>query len=441
VSCFAIAGDAGLGPCRCPSELVSRCDHRYVTSTIERPPAKGAPRRDSSAARQNQPIMAAIPVAAVSAAAWAAICGLAGIGIFVTIGWVLSPRAEDGLGVPIESAGLLWLVSHHAGISVGAVTITLLPMALLVIPLSLLRIAGRWAARITSVQGWVDHALLVVAGTTAYMLIAFGVSQLCDLNGVASVSTPMTVISSGIIGALGLALGILGAKGGWGMVWSQIPADVRPILIAASSIACALVSFCAAIGIIALLANWSTVIGLGSALGTGLTDVLGVLLVTCAYLPNLIVWVLGYISGAGVVIGGGATASVFSVSGGLLPSVPVLAAIPSEPGRLAPLLLVLPVLAGVIGALILHRRFVFQLRNEVLALLSASALVSMAVLGLAWLSGGSLGAARLSYLGPKPFLTAVAVFVLTSAGAVVCALITYVVPTLRAQGTGEQLAP
>jgi hypothetical protein len=84
---------------------------------------------------------------------------------------------------------------------------------------------------------------------------------------------------------------------------------------------------------------------------------------------------------------------------------------------------------------------VFQLRNEVLALLSASALVSMAVLGLAWLSGGSLGAARLSYLGPKPFLTAVAVFVLTSAGAVVCALITYVVPTLRAQDTGEQLTP
>jgi Family of unknown function (DUF6350) len=421
--------------------VVIRCDHRQVTSTIDRPPAKGEPSQAERKPRQNEPIMAAIPVAAVSAAAWAAICGLAGIGIFVTIGWVLSPRAGDGLSVPIESAGLLWCASHHAGISVDGATITLLPIALLLIPLSLLRIAGRWAARITAVQGWVDQTLLVVAGTTAYVLIAFGVSQLCDLNGAAQVSTAMTVFWSALIGSAGLALGILAAKGGWRQVWTYIPDDVRPVLIAAAAMAWTLTAICAAMGAVALIMNWSGVIGLSRALGTSVTDVLGIFVLSCVYLPNLLLWVLGYISGVGVVIGGGATANVFSVSGGLLPSIPVLAAIPADPGRFAPLLVVLPVLAGAVGAIVLHKRFTFELRDEILSLLSASAVVAFGVLGVAWLSAGSLGADRLSYLGPKPLLTALAVFALTACGATAYTLITFIVPTLRARDTADAVTP
>ncbi len=408
-----------------------------MTSTIERPPAAGAAGRADSGQRQNQPIMAAIPVAAVSAAAWAAMCGLAGIGIFVTIGWVLSPRAGDGLGVPVESAGLLWLMSHHAGVTTGGATITVLPLALVVIPLSLLRIAGRWAARISAVEGWVDQGLLVVAGTTAYALLAFGVSQLCDLGGAAQVSPAMAVGWSAATAAVGLTLGIGSAHGGWARVRSALPVEVLPVALAAASIACALLALSAAIAVVALIANWSTVISLGQAMSTGPTDVLGVLVLSLVYVPNLLVWALGYISGAGVVIGGGACATVFSVSGGLLPSIPVLAAIPSDPGRLAPLLLFLPVLAGVAGGVILHRRIHLELRDEVLALAAGSAVVSVGVLVLAWLSGGSLGAARLSYLGPKPLLTALCVFGLTAAGSIAFALIVHLVPTLRADDTAN----
>ena len=382
--------------------------------------------------------MAAIPVAAVSAAAWAAVCGLAGIGIFVTIGWVLSPRAGDGLGVPVESAGLLWLVSHHAGVTSGGTTITLLPMALLLIPLCLLRIAGRWAARISNVEGWVDQGLLVVAGTTAYSLIAFGVSQLCDLGGAADVSPAMAVGAAGVVAAVGLALGILSAKGGWDLLRSAMPAEVQPVAIASAAMASALLGLSAAVGALALLANWSSVVTLGRALGTGPTDVLGTLVLTLVYVPNLLVWVLGYISGAGVMIGGASTATVFSVGGGLLPSIPVLAAIPAQPARLAPLLLLAPVIAGVVGGVVLRRRMALELRDEVLALAAGSAVVSVGVLGLAWLSGGSLGADRLSYLGPKPLLTALCVFGLATAGAVGFALIVALVPTLRSVDTPDQ---
>lgn len=382
--------------------------------------------------------MATIPVAAVSAAAWAALCGIAGIGIVVTIAWVLSSRAGDGLGVPVQSAGLLWLVSHHAGVSSSSATITLLPLALMAVPLALLRISGRWAARITSVEGWTDQALLVVAGTTAYALIAFGVSQFCDLGGAATVSPAMAVGWAGVIGALGLSLGVLSAKGGWRQVWSLTPEHVRPTLVAAAGTSCALIAISAAVGVFSLLINWKAVTGLEHALAGSVIDLVGILFLTLAYLPNLIVWVLAYVSGAGIVIGGGATATVFSISGGLLPSIPVLAAIPSDPGRLAPLLLLLPVAAGVVGALIVHHRYELELRDKVIALVLGCALVAMATLTLTWLSGGSLGAARLAYLGPKPVLTALCVFGLTVAGSVGYALVLEILPTLRARGTSEE---
>ena len=39
----------------------------------------------------------------------------------------------------------------------GPATLTLLPLALTLVPLSLLRAAGAWAARITAVQGWLEQ--------------------------------------------------------------------------------------------------------------------------------------------------------------------------------------------------------------------------------------------------------------------------------------------
>ena len=367
--------------------------------------------------------MAAIPVAAVSAAAWAALCGLAAFGVVVTVGWVLSPRADDGLGVPLESAGLVWLVSHHAGVTVGPATVTLLPLALMLVPLSLLRAAGAWAARITAVQGRLDQALLVLAGTTAYSLIAFGVSQVCDLGGAATVSVGMTVGWSGVVAVIGLSMGILSAKGGWPMVWSSLPEFVRAALAGAVATGAALIALSAVVGVVAVLARWSQVVGLGQALGSGWTDAIGVCLLSLVYLPNLLMWVLAYISGPGLIIGGGATASVFSVTGGLLPSIPVLAAVPSEPGRGAPLLLLLVVAAGVLGVVIVQRHWSFELRDHAGVVVVSTTIVSIVVLLFMWLSGGALGAARLGYLGPRPLLTALSVWALTTAGALVVALI------------------
>jgi hypothetical protein len=276
-----------------------------------------------------------------------------------------------------------------------------------------------------------DQALLVLAGSTAYALIAFGVSQICDLGGTATVTPAMAVGWSAVVSAVGLSLGILSAKGGWVIVWTQVPEFVKGALTAAAAISATLIAVSAGVGAVALLANWSGVVGLGRALGSGWTDIAGVLLVSLVYLPNLIVWVLAYISGAGLAIGGGATASVFAVSGGLLPSFPALAAIPSDPGRFAPMLLILVLLAGAAGSVVVRRHFGFQTRDEAGVIVVGTTIVSFAVLGLTGLSGGGLGAGRLSYLGPKPVMTALWVWGLTVAGGLLVTLVLSILPRLR----------
>jgi hypothetical protein len=296
-------------------------------------------------------------------------------------------------------------------------------MALTLVPLALLRVAGRWAARITDIYGWRDQALLVLAGSTAYALIAFGVSQVCDLSGAAVVSAGTAVACSGLVSITGLGLGILAAKGGWTSAWVRLPESVWPALVAAGATGAALVCLAASVGAIAILARWSAAVGLGQALGSGWADAVGVLLASVAYLPNMIMWVLAYVSGPGILIGGGATASVFSVTGGLLPTVPMLAAVPAEPGQFAPLLLLLVVSAGAVGAFVMRRHISLDLREELGMMIVSSTLVSLSVLLLAWLSGGSLGANRLSDLGPRPVVTALCVWGLTLVGSLLVPLV------------------
>ena len=75
-----------------------------MTSTIERPDALSA---STSPARpygtRGMDILSSAPIAAVVAAAWAAVCGLVGIGLIVLLAWATSGRVEDGVGVPLQA--------------------------------------------------------------------------------------------------------------------------------------------------------------------------------------------------------------------------------------------------------------------------------------------------------------------------------------------------
>ena len=94
--------------------------------------------------------------------------------------------------------------------------------------------------------------------------------------------------------------------------------------------------------------------------GLGLDAVGGVVLAVAelAYLPNLVVWALAWLTGAGFAVGEGTHFAPDGVVGGALPAVPMLGALPAA-DIAGPATSLVPLLVVAVGALVglyVHRR-------------------------------------------------------------------------------------
>ena len=383
--------------------------------------------------RTRKDVVGTLPVAAVTAALWAAAVGLVALGVVVTIVWAVSARGGDGLITPIAATGVVWLAAHHAPVDTPSAVVTLLPLLLLALPLVLLQRAGRWAARVSATTDSADAGLIVVAGTATYATVAFLVAQGSSLGG-ATVSPMSALVWSVLVGAVGLTAGVIDGAGLVPSLLERAPELLRASALVAAGSGAALAVAVGTLAGVALAARWSTVVAMSHQLAPSAGDAAGVLLVSLAYLPNLLVWTLSYVVGPGFGVGGGATVDPFYAAGGLLPGVPVLGAVPTDAPAAGPLLLLLPVAAGIVGSMVLRRRMHLGLMREVAAVLGGAALLGVATALLAALSHGSLGDGRLVGLGPAPLVTGAAAFGLVAAGAVLWTLVVRITPTIWVTG-------
>ncbi|MDA8435090.1 MAG: DUF6350 family protein [Actinomycetales bacterium] len=398
-----------------------------MTSTLERPAA--GPRDGRRPRRTRADVVGTRPVAAVTAALWAAGLGLVVIGVLVTVVWAVSARGDDGILTPVAASGVVWLVAHHAAVDTGPAGVTLLPMLLLALPLLLLHRAGRWAARATATTDAGDAALIVVAATATYATLAFLVAQGASL-GDGTVSPFAALGWTVVVAGVGLTAGVLDGAGLTPALVARLPAVVRRAGLVAATAGAALAVVVGVVAAAAVVARWSTETALSHQAAPGTGDALGLFLVSLAYLPNLLVWTLSYVAGPGFAVGGGVSVDAFSAPGALLPGVPILGTVPPDAPAAAPLLLLLPVLCGILASVVLRRRGHLELRAEVVALLGGAALVGLATVVLCALSRGSLGAGRLAVLGPPPWAAGLAVLGLVAAGAVLWSLLVRVAPTV-----------
>ena len=229
-----------------------------MTSILERPAARPQPPRPR---RSREEVVGTLPVAAVTCAVWAAGVGLVAVGALVTLAWALTGRGDDGLGTPVSAAGVVWLAGHHAGVTVGAAEITLLPLLLLGLALVLLVLAGRWAVRITSTTSWADTALLVVGGSATYALLGMLVAQASSLAG-AEVAPLTALAACGLTALLGLGVGALSGGPLGRALLDRLPAWGRDALLAAGAAAGALAVVVGVVAAAALVLRWSTVTSL-----------------------------------------------------------------------------------------------------------------------------------------------------------------------------------
>jgi hypothetical protein len=296
----------------------------------------------------------------------------------------------------------LWVLGHFgwttfgSGATTGVVTLAPLGLALV----SLL--GCRLMAAVSSAKGWA----LVGMGTAGFTGLAAVFAFVCSRD--ARPSALAGTLGAGTVAAIGLLWGnaahgnakLLGGRiETWlaGHTVPEVPAAGRAVKWLAGGVL---------LGALVLTAAWA----LGGAgnfrdlydsLTPGTVGGIGLVLLCLAWLPNLVLWAVAYISATGFHVGAGTGFSPYATDGGPLPALPLFGLLPATaPPSFAWLIALVPVLAGTVAGLRLYRRLRQRLWwQQLLAALVAVA-VAAAILGvMVSLAGGAAGPGRMAAVG------------------------------------------
>lgn len=335
-------------------------------------------------------------LAAAGGALLTALAGWILVAGFSVVGWVTSEPGTlaEALAVGTE----LWLLGNGGGTQVAGLTITLVPWGFaLLVAFLILRCAGFAARQLSAGSGSAVLSIAVVM-TVAYlaplMVTALLLGQPFQAVRGAAVMSP-----------------VVAAAAAWG---AGRTLDYRPIdrwpawsrSVPRAVLAAQLVMVVAGAGalVVSAVQHLGRIERLVQSLDPGLAGNVALLALQLAFAPNLIIWSASYTLGAGFSLGSTTLVAPAGTELGALPAVPVFGALPAE-GSVAGdqwWWLAGGVLAGAVAALVvvLGRR---GARFDETSLVGGLAGVASGVVftGLAWLSSGDLGIARLADLGPR----------------------------------------
>ncbi len=361
-----------------------------MTISLERPPAATA-----GPGEARSPL-----VSGVVAAAWAAVLGLAIVGVPVIIAWVLAPHAGTSPSDAMRAGTFAWLEAHHGILTTTAGPISLVPLGLIMLPAALLYRTGRWAGRV-SVDGAAAATAATAAMTAAYTTITaiVAASTPTPTTGVAPASV---VIGSVVLAAVAGGLGVLSGARMLRPAIAAVPVAVRDTSRAALAGLAVLLGGGALLLALSLLAHLGELTKLSTALHAGSFGGVLLLVLGVLALPSGVVWAASYAVGPGFAVGVGTSVAPAGVALGPVPAFPLLAALPGTGQAPAASLIALatPVLAGIVVGLFCVRRPSPTGGATAGRAFLAGALAGIALGALAALSAGSLGAVRMSQLGP-----------------------------------------
>ena len=359
--------------------------------------------------------------------------------------WLTGGFRNDGVDVLARLAGQAWLLVHGVPLELtaagsdaaarpGSALLTLIPLGLTLIPFFLAWRAGQRLAR----ASYTDQLWQALLGSWV-VYAAFGAATgfVCRTPDVV-VNLWHAMLVPLVPYAVGMVIGARREAGSWSRLigvdavdWisrtSQHSRWAGSYLASAAKAGFVgvLSALSLASGLLAvdLFIHWNLVVSVYEGLDAGATGGAILTIAQLGFLPNLAIFALAWVSGPGFAMGVGSQVGPLGTAVGPLPSIPVLAAIPSGPLDYAFVALVVPVLAGALAgwwflregenhfdewlSIKIRARWftasVSTLALGVLVGLSAGLLA----MGLAWLSRGSGGIGRLTEIGPDPLWTGV----------------------------------
>ncbi len=298
----------------------------------------------------------------------------------------------------------LWLAGHGVPPVVGGAQVTLVPLGV-----TLIALFTAWASARRS--GVVDRSAFV-SGTVAYAVVV-GVLG-------ASVAGPVAglrgLVGGALVGGTGMAAGLLARPEA--PTWRELtrPWHGRLPIVIATAVEAATIAFASLVVVAALvvtgwvLAGRTTIVAIADALGVDLLGGAVLALAELAFAPVLVVWAVAWIAGPGFAVGEGSHFAVDAMTGGTLPAVPMLGALPGGdvvggPAVLAPLLVVA---CGSVAGWYVHRGL--RGRQGLRAWSGSAACVATAVItglvaAVAMLpASGAIGPGRMTELGAPALL-------------------------------------
>ena len=232
----------------------------------------------------------------------------------------------------------------------------------------------------------------------------------------------------------GLATGFAGAVAGalrprrvGRAAWLALPAGARRLLPAVAGASALLLAGGALVVGLSLAWQLDHAAELTRATASGPAGGAGLMRLGLTLVPNAVLWGASWLAGPGFAIGAGTAVSPFAYELGPVPSLPLLAALPTgaPPTWLALVALLVPLAAGALAGRLVLRTLDSSLSALRTALETAAVgpACGLVWVALAWLAGGPVGGARLSAVGLSPREVGLALAVEVALGAVATVLV------------------
>ncbi|MFX0538237.1 DUF6350 family protein [Ornithinimicrobium sp. Y1847] len=368
-------------------------------------------------------------VAAVAGMA-CVLLGAIAIATPTVVAWLAEERSTASFWQTVGASVDLWAMAHRAEVRTPAADIVLAPLLLTAGLVLLCWYAARQVvfnradvmARVPRIGGWRSawHALagrdataFVLGYVVAGLLLAHTASF-----GLAPVWLPSLVPGAVLVPLLALVLVWWGehrrddhptVDAGLRWVRARTPVLVRRGVPAAVEVLVGLAVVCFLLVVGVLLVRGERVLSLYGALDAGIVGTVVLTVAQVLAIPNLMVWALSWLSGAGLTVGTVHVGWTESTPGDL-PLLPVLGALP-EPGVLPPGLWAMAMVPLVAGGWLGYRavgaasRLASWWTKAQIALFGAL-VVGLSALVLGWLATGGLTPGLLGTIGVQPWLFA-----------------------------------
>jgi len=359
-------------------------------------------------------------LAGVLASAWALLAGLAVAALPALLVWI-DEGAAAPVGDPIRLGAQIWFAGHRVELHVDNADVRFAPLGMTVVVLLLLYRAARWAAHAAGTTGMRKAVAVVLPAVGLY---AVGASALAVWSTTTQVAIDPLVasISAGAVAAIGTGVGVVHEAELGGRLTARLPAWSIPVSRGAAAAVAGLIAVGALLVAVSAVTNSDRIAAVAEALDPGLTGGFVLAMAGAALVPNAVVWAAAYALGPGFALGAGTTVAPGTVELGIVPALPALGAVPAEThGGWDWLVLTGPLVVGVVTGVIVHRYSASGRWFPAVQAAAATATAAGAMAGLSVISGGSVGAARMSVVGAVPWETATATFLEVGIPAVIVA--------------------